>query len=589
MPTYSFDELGLDSEWWPASLGWHSAEEPVVGDRIKLALIENYDEPLKHRHVYAALGEPEEALRLVTTLGFKGHDPDSNGPHPSAAVGGYEPSFWVFTDGTVRFEPLGLRWAAGGMEVVVPDQGLLMTYGLVPRYTRDQVAHWDDLEEPTHDWIVADGSTSNLFGEPGRAFVDAGAALIQDYSSLRGLAVVQVFYVENAQLPDEQLLALVGDEHQVDIELPGRTISLKRVRDGRILAQCWGIRSVIDPGAMPLTEGRWDYEELEWPGAGVVSKEDARMAGIADRAEEVFVRDTVLGRFEGQPDMDISPELGAVSYKNQRGVGWCQRYGRDLIRVDLKKLYEGNRPAIVRHYHERAVEPPPFNHGGWDEPNVASRAGRIAYAWADLGACLKNLAVSLALPATVEDLVAVSRGDLEHRGWWSDQEFEVIARHIPPALNRDRFIDRCGAIYQSTVDRIGERHLRSIVHQIGFDPEQTRDYRSLKLLELIAKAATAATEAGLDIVADKHEVVQRALEGVEAPDISMLFKLNNLRQLDSHAVANIDARLEEILRDIGIDPEATVGGFDEALDAIYDLSAQSIDSIAGIVCGALSI
>ncbi len=109
MSTHSFDELGLGPEWWPESLAWHASEEPVVGSRMKLALIENYEEPLEHRHVYAALGDPEEALRLSETLGFKGHDPDSNGPHPFAGIGEYEPRFWVFTDGTVDFEPLAVR------------------------------------------------------------------------------------------------------------------------------------------------------------------------------------------------------------------------------------------------------------------------------------------------------------------------------------------------------------------------------------------------------------------------------------------------------------------------------------------------
>ena len=74
--------------------------------------------------------------RLAATPGFKGHDPDSNGPHPSAGIGGYAPRARVFTDGTVDFEPLAVRWDSGGMEVVLPDQGLLMTYGLSPRYTR---------------------------------------------------------------------------------------------------------------------------------------------------------------------------------------------------------------------------------------------------------------------------------------------------------------------------------------------------------------------------------------------------------------------------------------------------------------------
>lgn len=589
MTVHSFDDLGLDSNWWPESLAWHSGEDPLASGRVKLALIENHDELLKHRHVFAALGDPSEAQRLITTPGFKGHDPDSNGPHPSAGIGEYDPRFWVFTDGTVDFEPLAVRWRAGGKEVVIPDQGLLMTYGLIPRYTDDQIVHWDDLEEPTHDCVFADTATSNSFNEPGTAFVDADAALIQDYSSLRGLSVVHVFYVETAGQPDDQVAALLGDERQTDVELLGRTVSLKRIRDGRVLTQCWGIRLVIEPGDMPLTEGRWDYGEHNWPGAGIVSKDGARMGGIGDHVSEVFVRDTVLARFEGQPDMDIHPDSGAVSYKNQWGVGWCQRYGRDLIRVDLKKLYEGNRPEIVRHYHEHAVEPPPLEDRSWGDPNVATRAERIAFALANLGEVVDALASTLGLPEGAPSLVPVTRADLEYRGWWSDNEFELIARHIPPGLSRDDFVDRCGAIHRSTVGRLGEVQLRAIVHALGFDPATVRDLRSLKLLELIMKAAVVASESGLNLIDDRQAIVVRVAEGSEATDISVLFKLNDIRQLDSHAHGNPVTRLDVVLRELGIDPTSTVGGYDRALDLTYDLVGGSLEALRGTLSVALAM
>lgn len=587
MPTYSHDELGLDPEWWPAALGWHSAEPPVANGRLKLALVENPGEVLKHRHVYAALGDPAEARRLVGSPGFKGHDPDSSGPHPAVGVGEYEPLFWVFTDGTVVFEPLALRWDSGGIEVVLPEQGLLMTYGLAPRYTADQIVHWDDPEEPERDVIIADTSTSLLFGDVGSAFVDADANLIRDYSSLRGLSVVQVYYVETAAPPEEQVVAILRTEEEIEIEFPGRTMYLKQLREGDVLAQCWGIRLLFEPGDLPITQGRRDYATLDWPGAGMVTREDARMAGIADHASEVFVRDTVLARFEGQPDIEIHPETGAVSYKNQWGVSWCQRYGRDLIRVDLKKLYEGNRPEIVLHYHQHAVEPPPLADRRWDEPNVATRAKRIALAWADLGGVLSEVAYSLGVSSTSADLVGVTRSDLEYRGWWSDEEFERIARHIPPGLSRDDFAARCAGIYRSTIDRVGEGHLRRIVHALGFDPEEVREYRSLKLLALVVGMASLAMESGLDLVRDRAEVVSRFLEQSSTGSISALFKLNEMRQLDSHAQGSTQAKLDAALREFGIDPLSTLGGFDVALDAVYDIVADCLDAVVATLRMAL--
>lgn len=573
------EDLGLVDDWWPDALAWHLDEPPVIDGRVKLALVENHDEALKHRHVYAALGDPGEARRLITSPGFKGHDPDSNGPHPSAGVGEYEPRFWVFTDGSVEFEPLAIRWDSGGMEVVLPDQGLLMTYGLVPRYTQDQVVHWDDLETPQPDRIIADTSTSNLFAEPGTAFVDADAALVQDYSSLRGLSVVQVYYLETPFPADDKANELLGEVDQIEIELSGRTIVLVRMRNGEILARCWGVRLVIDPGAMPFTEGRWEYGEFDWPGAGIISKEAARMAGIGDHASEVFVRDTVLARFEGQPDIAINPESGAVSYKNQWSVSWCQRHGRDLIRVDLKKLYEGNRPEIVRHYHDHAVEPPPLNDRRWGDPNVATRAKRLALAWTYLGEAMERLATTFGIGPSAEDFVGVARAELEYRGWWSDGEFELIARHIPPGLSRDGFIDRCGAIHRATVDRLGEGVLRQLVHAMGFDPGSVSPLRSLKLLERVVAFAIAATSAGLDVVEQRTEILERAQPAPMA-ELSTLFKVNEIRQLSGHATRDRQERLEVILRELGIDPRSAAGGYDYVLDEIYDRVAASIEEVA---------
>ena len=462
---------------------------------------------------------------------------------------------------------------------MLPDQGLLMTYGLFPRYTQDQVVHWDDLQGPQYDLITADSSTSSLFREPGQAFVEADASLVQDYSSLRGLSVVQVFYVETAATPSEHVQEILGDERQIDVELPGRSVSLKRIPEGRVLAQCWGIRLVLEPGSMPLTDGRWDYAELEWPGAGVVSAEDARMAGIADHASEVFVRDTVLARFEGQPDIEIHPDSGAVSYRNQWAVGWCQRYGRDLIRVDLKKLYEGNPPEIVAHYHEHAVEPPPLDDRRWDEPNVGSRAARIAFAWADLGEAVAILARALGIPVRSGDLVGVERADLEYRGWWSDNEFEITARHILPGLSADAFVDRCGAIYRSTVDRLKESTVRRIVLELGFDPDALTELGSLKLLELVVAAASLAIDSGLDFVDQREEIVRRVAQNRLA-QLSGLFKLNDLRQLSGHAQTDRHTKMGEILWELGIDPGSAAGGYDFILDSIYDIVGDAIKDIS---------
>src|SRR5437870_5037499 len=103
-------------------------------------------------------------------------------------------------------------------------------------------------------------------------------------------------------------------------------------------------------------------------------------------ANTVFVRDAVLGRYEGDDEFRINPEYGSVAHGNQWGISWTERVGRDLIELELKKIYEGARPEEVRHWHGFAVPGPPV--ASLAETNVGLRAKRITYALADLGAAL---------------------------------------------------------------------------------------------------------------------------------------------------------------------------------------------------------
>lgn len=113
MSTLTFEEVGLGPDWWPELLDWHFGEVISKHDRITLASVDQFRQTTKYRHIYTALGSPDDVDRLVRQLGFAGHDVDSNGPHPSASQRGqYRPSFWVFADGTVRLEPLVVRWHA---------------------------------------------------------------------------------------------------------------------------------------------------------------------------------------------------------------------------------------------------------------------------------------------------------------------------------------------------------------------------------------------------------------------------------------------------------------------------------------------
>ena len=143
------------------------------------------------------------------------------------------------------------------------------------------------------------------------------------------------------------------------------------------------------PEHSPITAGRWDYGSLSWPGIeSRVSKERSRKLGLT----YVYVDDAVLQQYEEHPDRySIHPESGSVSYGGQWSVSYCQRISRNLIRLEIKKLYEGCPPDVVRYWHSFAVDPPADKPAKLlQEPNVAKRSKKIVYAFVDLGNALSE-------------------------------------------------------------------------------------------------------------------------------------------------------------------------------------------------------
>src|SRR5439155_5444411 len=115
---------------------------------------------LSYRHLLAALVPVDLLDAVLQAPGGIGHDVSASGPHPSPFGGAwdYSPRFWVFGGEQVPegLEPLAVSWRSGSHFVLLPDQGFLMTYGLVPRVvstSKDYLVHWDDAEAPHADVV----------------------------------------------------------------------------------------------------------------------------------------------------------------------------------------------------------------------------------------------------------------------------------------------------------------------------------------------------------------------------------------------------------------------------------------------------
>jgi hypothetical protein len=294
----------------------------------------------------------------------------------------------------------------------------------------------------------------------------------------------------------------------------------------------------------------------------------------------VYVRDEVLGAYEGRADEDfrVHPESGAVSYRGQWAVVYIDRIGRDLLRLEVRKLYEGGRPEVVRHWHSYAVDPPASVPDLRGQPNVATRSRNIVFGLIAFGEALADFgSLASGRPVSSKDTVGMDRGVVEYHGWWNAPHVEPVTRHIPLTLERDRFLDRMTGLTKLVVEALQERSLRNLALTLGYSAEETKCWRSVRLLRCVVRHCAIAVKSGLDAVRDAGEIVRQASTGAETGNTDVLHAVNALRTLDAHrSDASARARMDEALSVFGIDATSTAAGWGEATDRVYDRLAIAL-------------
>lgn len=532
----------------------------------------------------------EEEYEEITGEQELGHDVDTNGPYPCPGTHEFIPRFWIFGTSAIPddIEPLVLSWTSNNRTVQHPDPGLLMAYGLIPRVEENGTVHWDEPAQPTPDvLIVKPVSIYEHFHETPSS-VTILREYLQDYASLRQRSVVCVFYERWIVDDDEQARSLLGGDRYKEYRFRDAFIRIQTITgsDSQFHIDIWGHRLLIRPGALPVSEDANRFGALNWPGiSGAITDDNWRGQEMAF----VYVKDDVLGRFEGRPEYTIIPESGAVSYGGQWAVGFCGRIDRDLIRLEVRKLYEGNHPDIVRHYHRHSVSPPTASIGELQSVrNIGTRARATVFGLTELGEAVAVLASRvLGRAITSADVVSLDRQLLEHHGWWKADAVEPICRHVPISATRDAFVDRCKDLFRLIGEGLNERLLREVLVTLGVDSGSIAGLRSLKCMCRLVELCLIAHDAGLDIVTDRSDVIARYASPADPSPCKHLFALNDLRQLDAHrAGPSFSQRLETGLRTFGIDPASTGAGHGLAIDALYDRLVSELNRCASAIAAA---
>lgn len=583
----------MDDTWWPDLLKHIPEENPWSQPMVTVAEINGFGTPSRgQRHSWVALIAPEDLGRMNGKLACLGSRVETSGPHPIADdTRPYRPRFWIeanLADERLKLDPLVLSWQAHNRTAMVLEPGFTMTYGLMPRALADGSLHWDDPAAPEYDIAVIDPPSHYQFPHCPTARVRVSRDHLQDYLSLTKRILIQVYYETRSGPVDRAAARFLGDKSHLDADFDDRVVDVRCDPESGYTAQVWGARILARPGDLPITEDTLDTQGLAWPGISTpLTRQSVRSLRFGD--DTLFVRDEVLAIYEGKPEFELSPESGSVSCGNQWSVGFIRRVGRDLLRLEGRKLYEGAPSRVVTHWHAFAASPPPAESLAalHRTPNVATRAKDLTDALVNLGQQLEIFATGLGIQdLTAHDFIGMDPVQRQRSGWWTAPFVEPIARHIPQNLSEPGFLSRCLDLDKVAVEALGEGALRRLVNAFGPQPD-TSPYRGLKLLDRLICLAQIAHDSGLPLIEAKDEILKRlgASGKVTFKPVIRLFALSDLRQLAGHRK---DASgIPDALARFGLDPAATASGWGTTLDGIYDGTIGDVRHAAEILDRAL--
>jgi hypothetical protein len=585
---------GVDdpATYWPASLAHLAMPYDTAGSEY-INIAEISEAPWHgfdgYRKVAVALVPLAMVSEVLASTAATGHEVQSHGPLPIVDDDGtpHRSGFWI---GGIRredrFEPLVNAWRGSDTDVLVPDNNLLMVFGLVPRHIGESQISWDDLHRPVYDVVrtssVSDHQRPKEHRQ--RAFVEIRRDYLLEYCRIKHAAAV-AFYFEQRWSHDDATLdrALDGRTNE-DFHLPGRLLNLQLHRGQanapqRQLAQVWGRRIVLPRGERRVIEV--DDPALVWPDhAGAMTLQRASREHLM-----AYVSDHVLVDYENRPAFRIHPNTGGVSYRGQWSVSNCHRIGRNHIALELKKLYEGSPSTVIEHWHKYAVleAHAKADRDANGNTHIATRAEQLVAAFLAVTHTLAELADQLGLSFTQTDIGVYDRADVEYRGWWTIEGLSALANVVPMSVTVGDFLDRSVAVV-ILLESIQQAPLRNIVLTLGLDRKHVADFKSMKLLAALCQLALLCKDSGHRWPVDASHVVVGWNKEQRVPALRRLFAVNQLRQKAAHRTgADFAASLAVDLGAFGIEPGAQAAGWGHAVDALYDGLIEDFRCIAALL------
>ena len=181
---------------------------------------------------------------------------------------------------------------------------------------------------------------------------------------------------------------------------------------------------------------------------------------------------------------------------------------------------------------------------------------------------------------TCEDLIGVSREQLQAEHWLPYPKLSRLAQVAPLSMSEQQFLSRCKEIHELW-QKIPNGILRRIVDEGGHDPKCYKSFGSLKLLQILTNIlerlnSNQETTANMSGGHQDSEITDRNA------NLAPLFLTADLRNADAHTGGSVS----ETLTRLGFDMSQTNSGYGTALDFVFD---QNIDAFSYIVAELASL
>lgn len=577
--------------YWPKAVAHlkepydNGASDHVVVAEISETPQDGYKGARKLSTALIPLDLVDEVLKSPGGIGW---EVQSWGPGPCVGEGQvYETNFWIAGrhKRDERFQTIINSWRRHNREVLLPDNVLLMAYGLVPRYLSDGMVCWDDPHGPVYDVLRVKSHVD--YGNEKDApfgFISIRRDYLEDFCHLKRCAAVATYYEERFSSDDETFAPMLKGEEAVEFELPGRLLDMRLIKgkyhaDAPQMSKVWGARLILIPQGRPISDDK--DPELIWPDDTEPMSYQRASANLVYG----YVTDDVLQEYEARPEYDLYPESGGVGYGGWWGTDRTYRIGRHHIKIELKKLYEGCPPHVIAHWHRFAVLQSVARHDldQHGNHNIALRAKSVIQTYIDVTASLAELSDRLGTGLTQEEIGSLDSKDVAYRGWWSMEVARSLYAIAPLAATQDQFLNRAVALFK-LLELLKPAALRTMAISLGVPKDKILEFGALKLLACLCQLASIARIQGHSLSEDADALVPQWKPTEALPELNSLFALNGLRVCQAHTPSK--ARDNDIARNVGvfgIDVASTASGWGYAIDAIYDRLAVDLSALAKLI------